>query len=275
MGTIDPLERVQECLDGFLETRGLSIWHHVDAAYGGFFACCARTELSQPWFDSLKQGFRGADSVTVDPHKLGYIPNAAGAVLVRDPRDYYLFNPGAPYLDADTEWPGAQILEGSRAATGPTVFWLSAHSLGLNDAGYGRLLQRTLKQRQDFQDLVQKDPRFLLLPGCHSNLALVALSPKRNGSVKLSDFERCVSSLMASSQKGSFGYHLSMTTFSLEDHEWLRTFLEQKGIELDRGELKALRMVFMNPFLDTRESHVRHIEKLVRELGLALDAITC
>jgi len=273
MGTIDPIERVQACLDAFLAEKGLSIWHHIDAAYGGFFACCPQAELTTPWYASLKEGFRGANSVTVDPHKLGYIPYAAGAVLVRDPRDYHLFNPGAPYLVADAEWPGAQTLEGSRAATGPTAFWLSAQSLGLDEDGYGRLLLRTLKQRQTFQDLVAKDRRFLVLPGCHSNLALVSLSPHVGRAMKLSDFEECVSDLMESSQQGVFGYHLSMTTFSLRDHEWLKSFLREKEIELDRGELKALRFVFMNPFLDTRESRVRHIEKLVLELGTALEAM--
>jgi glutamate/tyrosine decarboxylase-like PLP-dependent enzyme len=270
MGTIDSIDLIQDHLDELKQEQGLDIWHHVDAAYGGFLACCPRNDLTEPWYDGLHRGVRRVNSVTIDPHKLGYVPYAAGVVLIRDPRDYYLFSPGAPYLAADAVWPGAQTLEGSRAATGPTAFWMSAKSIGLNEEGYGRLLVRTLKQRALFQEIASKDDRFVLLPGCDTNLALFALSSKRGGVRCLSDFEDCVEGLMRKSQEGHFDYRLSMTSYSLKKHQWLQRFLVEQGIELDREELKALRVVFMNPFLDTKESRVRHIEKLFERLQEAL-----
>jgi glutamate/tyrosine decarboxylase-like PLP-dependent enzyme len=117
LGAIDAIDEIQKILDTWRIEQGIHIWHHVDAAYGGFFACCPVHELSASWHDSLKKGFQWVNSVTLDPHKLGYVPYSAGAVLVRDPRDYFLFMSDAPYIDVDRSWPGAQTIEGSRPAT--------------------------------------------------------------------------------------------------------------------------------------------------------------
>ena len=70
-GAVDPLEAIGEiCRD-----RGL--WHHCDAAYGGFFHLV----------DELRPtlaGMSDADSITLDPHKGLFLPYGTGAVLVRD-----------------------------------------------------------------------------------------------------------------------------------------------------------------------------------------------
>jgi aromatic-L-amino-acid/L-tryptophan decarboxylase len=57
--------------------RRLSIWFHVDAAYGGFFILTKRGR-------AVMRGIEEADSITLDPHKALFIPYGTGSLLVRD-----------------------------------------------------------------------------------------------------------------------------------------------------------------------------------------------
>ncbi len=270
LGAIDAIDEIQKTLDAWRIERGIHIWHHVDAAYGGFFACCPIHELSAPWHASLREGFRFVNSVTLDPHKLGYVPYSAGAVLVRDPRDYFLFMPDAPYIDADSYWPGAQTIEGSRPATGSTAFWLSAQAIGLNENGYGRLLLLTLKQKKLFETLLSEDSRFLMIPGCHSNLSAFAIRKTPADKSKLSINNAKVQRLIEESQQGVLGYRISTTRFKLERHLWLKNFLIQNSFEIDSDYLQVVRLVFMNPFIGSRESRAWHVNEIVKKFQSAI-----
>ncbi len=72
-GSIDPLDE----LSNVSERYGL--WHHIDAAYGGFFVL---------WDEGRRAlaGIERGDSITVDPHKGLFLPYGCGCVLVRDHR---------------------------------------------------------------------------------------------------------------------------------------------------------------------------------------------
>jgi L-2,4-diaminobutyrate decarboxylase len=74
-GTVDPLAEIAEV------AARHEVWLHVDAAYG-FGA------LFSPRMAPLVAGLDGADSITLDLHKIGWQPAAASAVLVRD-RAYF------------------------------------------------------------------------------------------------------------------------------------------------------------------------------------------
>ena len=70
-GAIDPLAQIADIAERE------SLWYHVDAAYGGFFAL----------LDELRPALAGmerADSLVLDPHKGMFLPYGTGAVLVRD-----------------------------------------------------------------------------------------------------------------------------------------------------------------------------------------------
>jgi aromatic-L-amino-acid decarboxylase len=70
-GVIDPLEAIADVC----AAEGL--WHHVDAAYGGFFYLC-------PELRPRLAGLSRADSLALDPHKGLFLPFGTGALLVRD-----------------------------------------------------------------------------------------------------------------------------------------------------------------------------------------------
>ena len=73
-GSIDPLEEIAEV------ARKNNIWFHVDAAYGG---ACALTQRHKNLKKSM-HAMRLADSITIDPHKLLYMPYNMGSFLVKD-----------------------------------------------------------------------------------------------------------------------------------------------------------------------------------------------
>ncbi len=70
-GAVDPLDGVAD----FAEREGL--WHHCDAAYGGFFHMVDE-------FRPLLSGLSRADSLALDPHKGLFLPYGTGALLVSD-----------------------------------------------------------------------------------------------------------------------------------------------------------------------------------------------
>lgn len=116
-GAVDRLDEIMRMRDEFQE-KGLSFVVHADAAWGGYFASMIPIEL----YDKVKEdkghlpdfvpqvGLREdtsvqlrammhVDSVTIDPHKAGYVPYPAGSLCYRDGRMRYLLTWTVPYLN--------------------------------------------------------------------------------------------------------------------------------------------------------------------------------
>ena len=70
-GAVDDLNEVSDVA----EEAGL--WHHVDAAYGGFFMLTERGRKAMA-------GIERSDSLSLDPHKGMFLPYGTGSLLVRD-----------------------------------------------------------------------------------------------------------------------------------------------------------------------------------------------
>lgn len=108
-----------------------------------------------------------ADSITIDPHKSGYIPYPAGGLCYRDGRARYLVTWTSPYIDFQEEGVqnmGTYGVEGryvsrlllsrylgskadstcSKPGAAPVGAWLSHEVIGLHKAGYGALLGESL-----------------------------------------------------------------------------------------------------------------------------------
>lgn len=103
------------------QSRGLSFLVHADAAWGGYFCSMLPKDyrpgdvINLPTEMGATDGFvpdaslraetqedlyamRFADSITVDPHKAGYIPYPAGGLCYRDNRMRFLVTWTSPYL---------------------------------------------------------------------------------------------------------------------------------------------------------------------------------
>ncbi|HWU43781.1 MAG TPA: pyridoxal-dependent decarboxylase, partial [Bdellovibrio sp.] len=164
LGQCDPIEQICEILSNLQQTRRLHIWHHVDAAYGGYFCSLLDNGESEVLDKNLAHSFaaiRKTDSVTIDPHKLGYVPYACGAFIVPDEIHYRVSAFDAKYIQSPNKnvdrW--MKTLEGSRSASGAAATWMTAKTIGFNPDGYGKILNRAiLARRQLAEDLKSECP---------------------------------------------------------------------------------------------------------------------
>ncbi|GAA2766318.1 aminotransferase class V-fold PLP-dependent enzyme [Streptomyces paradoxus] len=129
---------------------------HVDAAYGAglLFSDRHRTRLT---------GLGTADTVTLDLHKLGWQPVAAGLLAVRDGRDLAALRQRADYLNADddTEAGLPDLLGRSlRTTRRPDVLKLAVTLKTLGRTGLGALVDRVCAHARQFADLVDAHPGF-------------------------------------------------------------------------------------------------------------------
>ncbi|CAE6445310.1 unnamed protein product [Rhizoctonia solani] len=158
-GAVDPIKGVVQ-LRAKYQALGLSFAVHADAAWGGYYASFLHEpDVPQPngsivpeqalsdYTRSQLEFLRFADSITIDPHKSGYIPYPAGGLCYRDGRMRYLVtwtNPNV-YKDSDgTESMGVYGIEGSKPGASAVGAWLSHRIIGLHKHGYGSLLGESL-----------------------------------------------------------------------------------------------------------------------------------
>ncbi|MEU3689094.1 pyridoxal phosphate-dependent decarboxylase family protein [Streptomyces narbonensis] len=147
-GLIDPLPELADVC----AAHGAEL--HVDAAYGGP-ALLSRTHRH------LLDGLDRARTVTVDLHKLGWQPAAAGLLAVRDAADLAVLGHTADYLNADddTEAGLPDLLGRSlRTTRRPDVLKTAVTLRALGRSGLGALVDACMALAQDLADLVEKTP---------------------------------------------------------------------------------------------------------------------
>ncbi|NLU67550.1 aminotransferase class V-fold PLP-dependent enzyme [Streptomyces sp. HNM0574] len=151
-GAVDPLAEVAAVV------RRFGVRLHVDAAYGGSLLFSERLR-------GLLAGVECADSVTLDLHKLGWQPVAAGLFVVPEGGALRPLDHRADYLNADddTEAGLPDLLGRSlRTTRRPDVVKVAVTLRALGWRGLGALVERTCGLAEEFADLVAKDARFEL-----------------------------------------------------------------------------------------------------------------
>ena len=151
-GLIDPLPEIA----AHCTAHGARL--HVDAAYGGglLFSDRHRTRLT---------GLDAADTVTLDLHKLGWQPVAAGLLAVRDTRDLTALRHRADYLNADDDTDaGLPDLLGRslRTTRRPDVLKLAVTLKTLGRSGLGALVDQVCAHARQLAALVDAHPGFEL-----------------------------------------------------------------------------------------------------------------
>ncbi|WP_431681657.1 pyridoxal phosphate-dependent decarboxylase family protein [Kitasatospora sp. KL5] len=129
-GAVDPLHRAADLAAQY------GAWLHVDAAYGG-------GALFSDRLAPLLDGIARADSLSLDWHKLGWQPAAAGVFLVRRAETYASLARRAVYLNpADDEQAGYPSLLGLslRTTRRPDAFKLAVTLATLGRSGLGALV---------------------------------------------------------------------------------------------------------------------------------------
>ena len=274
LGMIDPVDKVADLLDELCEHRGLHIWHHIDAAYGGYFCSVLKGDASSlsAASEAALRAFPRASSLTLDPHKLGFVPYACGAFLVPDANAYLVSNIHAPYLEeiADAKFPSwSTTLEGSRAATGPSAVWLSAKIMPLDSHGHGWFLNKSLSITHMLYDVISRvSPNIRMLGSSDTNVMCFAIAAEGDS---LSEANRKTDVVIAHFRESS-ELSATRTGLTVENYGQLvtRTVAAWDGV-LDSDQLTVVRMVVMNPYLDN-EAIVQNIKtQLADSLRSALN----
>lgn len=125
-GTIEPINYLVELRNEY----GFHL--HVDASLGAYAKLIKDEKL-----ESKMKGLEEADSITVDPHKWGYVPYPCGSVLFKEKNDLNLLKYEVPYLKNV-----APTIEGSRSGGPAVACWVAFKVLGRK--GYRRILGKCI-----------------------------------------------------------------------------------------------------------------------------------
>ncbi|GII95101.1 pyridoxal phosphate-dependent decarboxylase family protein [Sinosporangium siamense] len=147
-GAIDPLPEIART------ARRYGAWSHVDAAHGG-------GALFSDRLSPLLRGLADADSVSIDMHKFGWVPAAAGVFLVRDAAMLAPLELRAAYLNpADDEEEGYDGLLGLslRTTRRPDCVKILTALRALGRAGMGERVDRCHDLAVEAAHLIAADP---------------------------------------------------------------------------------------------------------------------
>ncbi|MCB0284149.1 MAG: hypothetical protein KDF60_16295 [Calditrichaeota bacterium] len=209
-GAVDPLKQVIEVREKVEKELNQSFWLHADAAWGGYVRSLfcgdelpqdAETEeiikvlnvseeydlkISDPQSETITTkiawdnplvydaflSMHHADSVTVDPHKMGYIPYPAGIIVFKNGLVTDLLAHKAQYISDIREGIsslgeneqihaiGPYILEGSKPGAAAAACWLSHKTIPLEMHGHGKIIRTTLLNARKLANNLKSHKRF-------------------------------------------------------------------------------------------------------------------
>ncbi|MCY0952127.1 pyridoxal phosphate-dependent decarboxylase family protein [Streptomyces sp. H27-S2] len=177
-GLIDPLTEIADLCD----RRGAEL--HIDAAYGGLLALSPRHRPKLAGLDRAR-------SLTVDLHKLGWQPVAAGLLTVPDAALLAPLAHQADYLNAtdDTEAGLPDLLGRSlRTTRRPDALKIAATLRSLGRDGLVHLIDRTCALAEDLARLLDAHPGFEL--HAPPTISTVLFRPARADDEQLADLRR-------------------------------------------------------------------------------------
>ncbi len=262
LGTIDPVDSISKVLQEFRNNDGYDIWLHVDGAYGGFMGSLVNdwgirdeSVISKASQSSLK-ATATSDSITLDPHKLGYVPYSSGAFICQNQKNYFMRSFTGPYIVSKEKNIGNYTLEGSRSAAGAVAIYASIKSFD-SSGGYKKLFKRTIQSRKDFEDKIRKLNFNVFIPeGLDTNILCFAPTGDARS---LTEMNRQTLRLYSRIQE-SREYWISKTTLNKSYFDKMISQLcASEKIECDCENLELLRLTLMNPFTVSKEGAVDHI----------------
>lgn len=190
-GSVDDFAHILALRREYQTAMKRDFWLHSDACYGGYSVAMARPKIdaeslcnymksllpselsgefvwdeekSEEWLNTVA-GLSMCDSISIDPHKLGYIPYPAGAVLYRDARVREVIRCDAPYINAapaavednwKTPYLGKYTLEGSRPGAYGAALWLAHKTVPLNQSGHGAIVAQSINGARYLQSVLRK-----------------------------------------------------------------------------------------------------------------------
>jgi len=312
---MDRLDRVLEVRERARKQLGVTFHLHSDACYGGYAAAVTWDEAgerrsaaqiqasvgrperesdlsawpSPDWVRSM-EALAETDSVTIDPHKLGYTPYPAGAVVFKDRRARELVAVDPPYLlptqglgSAEDLFLGRFVFEGSKPGAAAASVWLSHKVLPLDERGYGHLVERTVAgARRLYAALAgaEMDPfRLVLLPEPDINIVCFLLThPGFRSLEEVNALNEGIYARMSLSEPGAQPeYIITRTRFQTPMYDGavdpilsrLEVGSPEEWKASGKEGLVVLRSTVMDPFLADEEDGPDHVGGFIQALQSA------
>ncbi|EGG14968.1 pyridoxal phosphate-dependent decarboxylase family protein [Cavenderia fasciculata] len=177
--SVDDIDGILGIREEFRQ-RGLDFTIHVDAALGGYLLSCIRSDyiIEQDTFEDVfcpsatvmipnsphnnmdkddpeiycslylrKQLYACSrvDTITIDPHKGGYVPYSAGAICYRNSRQRDTLVHSAVYIGSSKVTSvGIYGIEGSKPGAAASAVYLSHSLIRTSKSGYGMIHKKCL-----------------------------------------------------------------------------------------------------------------------------------
>lgn len=308
-GTIDPIDEIlavrERCRAG-----GTDFCIHIDAAWGGYLAAIFRDEQGGVvprdqvikhfrYFpsESVYRSFTTlseVDSITIDPHKMGYLPYGTGGFVCRNRGVAELLTQKAAYVyDEDGDGAGVNlrnigqyVLEGSKPGANAAAAFVAHRVLPLDAEHFGRVMGHTIQAAEHLHDYLLalaeeiQDQVSLILPfEPDTNLICIGVNPRGNRSpVRQNAFTRRVfdhlkvepeKPIQAKEFVGSF---TSVFRHNLDD-ESAKRLADKLGLDADAfcttvsdperqvESMFVLRHTIMNPWVMASSDGQTYLEK--------------
>ncbi|HYJ79785.1 MAG TPA: pyridoxal-dependent decarboxylase [Longimicrobiaceae bacterium] len=304
---VDRLDLVDELRGWAARELGMGIYLHADAAWGGYAASVTRGPdgarrsyeatladyAPEAWPDEgvyrALVAMERTDSVTIDPHKLGFVPYPAGAVCFRDPRVRDLVAVEAPVLfheSADQRYIGRFILEGSKPGAAAAGVWMSHKVLPLDSRGYGRLIGETVRGALALHRRLSGGDwspfRVVPLPSPDINVVCFAVGHPSLDTLEASNAfaGRIYQAMSASEDRLPRRVEYFVTKTELRHAEYgdaAVPVVQALGFTRDdylrAGGVSVIRCTVMDPFLASRRGRVDFIGGFAAELRRVLERV--
>ncbi|MCJ0824693.1 pyridoxal-dependent decarboxylase [Luteimonas sp. 50] len=313
-GSIDPVDAFCDVRDA-AASRGLGTCVHVDAAWGGYLATLFRNpdgslrgrdevggdfkRFPAPEVHAAVAALGRTDSITVDPHKLGYLPYGAGAFVCRDHNAMALLSEGADYVFHGGETGdylarfrslGRYTLEGSRPGAMAAAAHVVHKVLPLDHRNFGLLPRESIRNAEAFHDAALRFAAEIsgMAHACvpfppDSNLVCLAINPCGNSDIgkasafvrELHDELRCDPQRPLQTRE-FFGSATVLQLDALDGEDAARLLaalsLQPPAAGSDAG-LVILRHTLMNPYLVDHENGISYIELYFQHLARRIGAL--
>jgi len=305
-GALDPVYEITKL------KKQHKFYLHLDAAYGGYFSSLIWKKsdipirtldefksqfsaiLSEERLDHLYRtliAFREADSITIDPHKLGYIPYPAGSIVFKDKRVRNFLSHDAPYIFQEEEreriFIGKYILEGSKPGAAAAACYLASKVIPLSMEGYGAILRETLEGAKRLYnvliDIYIPGIRIVTLSEPDTNIVTFVINIEENNDLaRMNELVKGVYKYFSpyGGEKKpiqDYDFIISKTSFQWSAYNGPATdrLLEKAGVDLEKyqerpdeekgesNKIEVLCLTVMNPW--TREDY--YIKKFKEALS--------
>lgn len=305
---VDRLDQIADVRDRAGRDLGVAFHLHADAAWGGYAVSITRgPDGERRSYEAAladyspeawpEEGvYRGlcaldrTDSVTIDPHKLGFIPYPAGAVSFRDRRVRELVAVDAPYIFhpgmSEASYIGRFIFEGSKPGAAAAGVWMSHQVLPLDSSGYGRLVGETARGALLLHRRLSSGDwgAFQLIPLPLPDLNIVCFAVKHPRFATLeecNDFvSRVYGAMSAGEDRSARQLEFFVTKTVLRSHEYgdaADPVVEALGFtheDYERaGGVAVIRCTVMDPFLAARRGKVDFIAGFARTLRQVFESV--